>query len=120
METDQDHVHLLIGYRPNVAVSEMVRQLKQDSTYQMWKPCIHTPKGMWFYGCKLYKDAVSRIKSSLIDWIPIRSQLYLLIEIYVILNFDVKMNLLHNFTPREWMCNELLKEQKKEITPEEA
>lgn len=37
METDQDHVHLLIGYRPNVAVSEMVRQLKQDSTYQMWK-----------------------------------------------------------------------------------
>lgn len=30
------------------------------------------------------------------------------------------MNLLHNFTPREWMCNELLKEQKKEITPEEA
>ena len=18
-------------------------------------PCIHTPKGMWFYGCKLYK-----------------------------------------------------------------
>ena len=44
----------------------------------------------------------------------------LLIEIYVILNFDVKMNLLHNFTPREWMCNELLKEQKKEITSEEA
>lgn len=37
MEADQDHVHLLIGYRPNVAVSEMVRQLKQDSTYQMWK-----------------------------------------------------------------------------------
>lgn len=75
---------------------------------------------MWFYGCKLYKDAVSRIKSFLIDWIPIHSQLYLLIEIYVILNFDAKMNLLHNFTPREWMCNELLKEQKKEITPEEA
>lgn len=37
METDQDHVHMLIGYCPSITVSEMVRQLKQDSTYQMWK-----------------------------------------------------------------------------------
>lgn len=37
METDQDHIHMLIGYCPSIAVSEMVRQLKQDSTYQMWK-----------------------------------------------------------------------------------
>mgnify|MGYP004569787389 FL=1 len=66
------------------------------------------------------KNVISKIKNSLANWIPIRSQLYLLIEIYVILNFDAKMNLLHNLTPREWMCNELLKEQKKEITPKEA
>lgn len=59
------------------------------------------------------KDVVSKIKNSLTDWIPIRSQLYLLIEIYVILNFDAKMKFLHNLTPREWMHNELLKEQKK-------
>lgn len=59
------------------------------------------------------KDVVSKIKNSLTDWIPIRSQLYLLIEIYVILNFDAKMKFLHNLTPREWMYNELLKEQKK-------
>lgn len=37
METDQDHVHLLIGYHPDVSVVEIVRCLKQYSTYQMWK-----------------------------------------------------------------------------------
>lgn len=98
METDKDHVYILLEYSPKVSVSEIVKQLKQDSTHQMWSaitattypggigntghygpmgilpaslvrcrkrqsnntfktrvdwhgtPCIHTPKGMWFYG----------------------------------------------------------------------
>lgn len=37
METDKDHVHVLLGYSPKVSVSDIVRQLKQYSTYQMWK-----------------------------------------------------------------------------------
>ena len=37
METDKDHVHILLGYSPKVSVSDIVRQLKQYSTYQMWK-----------------------------------------------------------------------------------
>ena len=36
METDKDHVHILLEYRPKVHVSEIVKQLKQDSIYQMW------------------------------------------------------------------------------------
>lgn len=36
METDKDHVHILLEYRPKVSVSEIVKQLKQDSTHQMW------------------------------------------------------------------------------------
>lgn len=37
METDQDHVHILLEYCPNTSVSDIVKQLKQYSTYQMWK-----------------------------------------------------------------------------------
>ena len=36
METDKDHVHILLEYNPKVSVSDIVRQLKQYSTYQMW------------------------------------------------------------------------------------
>lgn len=37
METDQDHVHILLDYKPNMAISSIVRMLKQYSTYVMWK-----------------------------------------------------------------------------------
>jgi putative transposase len=36
METDKDHVHMLLEYSPKVSVSDIVKQLKQYSTYQMW------------------------------------------------------------------------------------
>ena len=37
METDKDHVHILLEYSPKVSVSDIVKQLKQYSTYQMWE-----------------------------------------------------------------------------------
>lgn len=37
METDKDHIHILLEYNPKVSVSDIVKQLKQYSTYQMWK-----------------------------------------------------------------------------------
>ena len=37
METDKDHVHILLEYSPAVSVSNIVKQLKQYSTYQMWQ-----------------------------------------------------------------------------------
>lgn len=36
METDKDHVYILLGYSPNMSVSDIVRHLKQYSTYWMW------------------------------------------------------------------------------------
>ena len=36
METDENHVHILLEYSPKISVSDVVRQLKQYSTYQMW------------------------------------------------------------------------------------
>lgn len=37
MKTDKDHVHILLEYGPGASVAEIVKQLKQYSTYQMWK-----------------------------------------------------------------------------------
>ena len=34
METDKNHI--LLEYSPKVSVSDIVKQLKQYSTYQMW------------------------------------------------------------------------------------
>ena len=37
METDKDHVHILLSYSPYRNISEIVKYLKQYSTYPMWK-----------------------------------------------------------------------------------
>ena len=37
METDRDYVHLLVGYSPVQSVLEIVRLLKQVSTYRIWR-----------------------------------------------------------------------------------
>ena len=37
METDKDHVHMLIRYKPYMNVAHIASQLKQRSTYSMWK-----------------------------------------------------------------------------------
>ncbi len=37
METDKDHVHLLIKSEPKISVLSIIRRLKQESTYRLWK-----------------------------------------------------------------------------------
>ena len=37
METDKDHVHLLVGYPPMISISHLVKTLKQKSTYETWQ-----------------------------------------------------------------------------------
>ena len=37
METDIDHIHLLISYPPKVSITSIVRKLKQESTITLWK-----------------------------------------------------------------------------------
>jgi putative transposase len=37
MEVDKDHIHLLISYQPKQSILELVRVLKQISTYYIWK-----------------------------------------------------------------------------------
>ena len=37
VETDKDHIHLLTDYEPKVSILQIVRRLKQESTYTMWQ-----------------------------------------------------------------------------------
>jgi len=37
METDKDHIHLLVSYSPKVSISSIVRKLKQESTIGLWE-----------------------------------------------------------------------------------
>ncbi len=37
MESDKDHIHLLIDYEPKVSILQIVRRLKQESTIDLWK-----------------------------------------------------------------------------------
>ena len=36
IETDKDHIHMLISCSPNVSVSQIVRLLKQETTVAIW------------------------------------------------------------------------------------
>ena len=37
METDRDHIHLLVSYPPKASISSTVRKSKQESTITLWK-----------------------------------------------------------------------------------
>ena len=37
LETDEDHIHMLISYPPKLSVTSIVRKLKQESTIYLWK-----------------------------------------------------------------------------------
>lgn len=37
METDRDHIHMLIQYNPTDSITSIVRTLKQYSTWQAWQ-----------------------------------------------------------------------------------
>ena len=36
MESDNDHIHLLISYSPDISITSIVRRLKQKSTHELW------------------------------------------------------------------------------------
>ena len=37
IESDNNHIHLLVSYPPNISISSIVRSFKQNSTYWIWK-----------------------------------------------------------------------------------
>lgn len=37
MEVDKNHIHFLIQSKPSISISDIVKRLKQYSTYNVWK-----------------------------------------------------------------------------------
>lgn len=37
IETDNNHIHLLVAYDPKVSILQIVRKLKQETTYALWQ-----------------------------------------------------------------------------------
>lgn len=37
MKIDKDHIHILVKYEPSISVLQIVRWLKQISTYRIWR-----------------------------------------------------------------------------------
>lgn len=37
LETDKDHIHLLVNYEPKISLLSIVRRLKQETTFHVWK-----------------------------------------------------------------------------------
>jgi len=37
METDKDHIHILVDIPPTLAPSKLVKSLKQETTWNIWK-----------------------------------------------------------------------------------
>lgn len=47
METDKNHIHFMVSYPPNVSVSTIVRKVKQETTYHVWKDFQNLHKVYW-------------------------------------------------------------------------
>jgi len=37
VKSETNHIHLLISYDPKISITQIIRKLKQQSTYQIWK-----------------------------------------------------------------------------------
>ena len=42
MESDKDHIHLLISYSPDLSLTSILRRLKQKSTHELWNKSENT------------------------------------------------------------------------------
>lgn len=47
METDKDHIHFLIGYDCTDCVVNIVKIVKQKTTYLLWQKCRYLSKCYW-------------------------------------------------------------------------
>lgn len=47
VETDKNHIHFMITYSPSVSVPAIVRKLKQETTYTIWKDFPNLHKVYW-------------------------------------------------------------------------
>jgi len=56
MESDKDHIHMLLRYEPTQSVSGIVSKLKQISTYRIWKQYPKYLKTLYWKEHTLWSD----------------------------------------------------------------
>lgn len=56
VEADKDHIHMLIQYPPSKSISNIVRHLKQVSTYRMWRCYGNYLKKLYWHEKTLWSD----------------------------------------------------------------
>lgn len=56
METDRDHIHILLQYNPTDNITKIVSTLKQHSTYLAWKHHFHMLRQHYWKENTLWSD----------------------------------------------------------------
>lgn len=56
METDRDHIHILLQYNPTDSISKIISLLKQHSTYLAWKHYSHMLRQHYWKEKTLWSD----------------------------------------------------------------
>ena len=56
IETDKDHIHILLQYNPTDSITEIVSVIKQNSTYLAWKAHISLLKNEYWKKKILWSD----------------------------------------------------------------
>ena len=74
MEVDKDHIHILVNYNPTQSILDIVRLLKQISTYRIWRQSnnhIYLEKQFWnertFWGDGYFACSTGNVSKEIIE-----------------------------------------------------
>ena len=72
METDKDHIHFLISYDTTDSICEIVKRIKQETTYRLWqKHSLMLSKHYWkrkiFWSDGYFACSIGEVSSSTIQ-----------------------------------------------------
>ena len=74
METDKDHVHLFVNYNPTQSILQVVRLLKQISTYRIWRQGVnakHLSKCFWgeqtFWSDGYFASSIGNVSKATVE-----------------------------------------------------
>ena len=64
MESDKDHVHLLVSAPPKLSPLQIVRRLKQESSHRIWQQHANTLRHFYWSGHEIFWTKVTSFPAS--------------------------------------------------------
>lgn len=55
-EVDNNHIHVLVSYEPNISISQIIRKIKSETTYYVWARHAEILKHEYYKKHKLWAD----------------------------------------------------------------